>query len=118
MDSPLDVAVVSQEEAILDEEETAPTSSLKLLGAKTITFLGAFVLQQRAGGSLFVHRDLTSAACHCPGGVSLIINNVTGPGMVDIPVVFVTAGWFPGEQPKPFRIARLLTPPPAQLCCS
>lgn len=30
-----------------------------------------------------------------PGGLALLTNNVTGPGVAALPLVFVSAGWLP-----------------------
>ena len=38
---------------------------------------------------------LTPPTAPTAGGLALLSNNVTGPGIAALPLVFVTAGWFP-----------------------
>ena len=38
---------------------------------------------------------LTLSPAPLPGGLALLSNNVTGPGIAALPLVFATAGWFP-----------------------
>ena len=95
----LDEAVEEEEEE--EEDGLAPPLSAPpaVLGHKTISFFGALLpaparLARGVCGNTTCPLTVPTLPAHT-GGLALLTNNVTGPGVAALPLVFVSAGWFP-----------------------